>query len=111
MAELTIITNNVPRDLIEAYELTAEERSEFDYLNWQAIDEGTDSATFFRYKGTLYDFGEFESLNHRYQLARENEDKLKDWSGIQPDSFFSGLLIRWPVCEDVERLVIARYYC
>ena len=53
-----IRTNNVPRFVVDAYELTLAERAEFDYLNWDAIDAGEDSASFFRFKGTTYDLGE-----------------------------------------------------
>jgi hypothetical protein len=59
-----ITTNNVPRDLIEAHELTEHERAEFDYLNWPAIDRGEDSATFVRYHGVLYDLAEFLRTEH-----------------------------------------------
>lgn len=54
---ITIRTNNVPRPTIDAYELTDNERKEFDYLKWDKIDAGEDSATFFRFKGQLYDLG------------------------------------------------------
>jgi hypothetical protein len=57
MSNLTVKTNNVPRLLIDAYELSEKERAEFDYLDWQKIDAGEDSATFFRYKGQLFDLG------------------------------------------------------
>lgn len=39
-----IVTNNVPRDVIDAWKLTREERVEFDYLDWDAIDAGIDTA-------------------------------------------------------------------
>jgi hypothetical protein len=38
MSNLTVKTNNVPRLLIDAYELSEKERAEFDYLDWEAID-------------------------------------------------------------------------
>ena len=59
MSEVTVITNNVPRFVVEAYELSADERADFDYLDWTAIEAGEDSATFVRYKGELLDIGEF----------------------------------------------------
>ena len=31
--DVVIITNNVPRDIVESWELTAKERAEFDYLD------------------------------------------------------------------------------
>jgi hypothetical protein len=112
--QLTIVTNHVPRFVIESHELTKDEQSEFDYLDWPAIERGEDSRQFFRYRGQLYDLGEFETTE-RYQLARQGW--LKGWHGIQPDSFFSGLLIKWPTEDwsssalDFERIIIARYYC
>lgn len=36
----TIKTNNVPRELIDAWQLTQAEQAEFDYLDWAAIAEG-----------------------------------------------------------------------
>jgi hypothetical protein len=31
-----ITTNNVPREILDGWELTAREREDFDYLNWVA---------------------------------------------------------------------------
>ena len=44
MADIVIRTNNVPRDLVDAWELSPKERAEFDYIDWQAIEDGRDSA-------------------------------------------------------------------
>lgn len=99
MSDITIITNNVPRDVIEAYELTPKEREEFDYINWKDIEEGKDSAMFFRYKGQLYDLGEFEALR---------DSRFSGWNGISSDTFFSGILIRW--MNLFEQVVVGRYY-
>lgn len=87
MSSRRIITNNHARPLIDAYELTEAERKEFDYLDWDAIDEGEDSASFFRYKGRLYELGEFMRTN-------DNGD-FKEWDGYSSDSFFSGTLVRY----------------
>jgi hypothetical protein len=46
---MKVVTNNVPRDVIDAWRLTREERVEFDYLDWEAIDAGTDTASFVRF--------------------------------------------------------------
>ena len=102
MSDLTIVTNNVPRDVIDAWELTAEEREEFDYLDWPAIERGEDSASFFRYKGDLYDLGEF------MRWDGVPFSPLAAWDGYQSDSFFSGTLVRY--CADFERVVVARFY-
>ena len=102
MSELTVVTNNVPRDVVEAYELSEAERSEFDYLDWEAIERGEDSASFIRYRGELIDLGEFERWDNPASPTRQG------WDGIRTDSFFSGLLVRY--CDDFERVVVARYY-
>jgi hypothetical protein len=95
---MKLITNNQPRLLIDAYELTATERTEFDYLDWQAIDQGNDSATFFRYRGRLYDLGEF---------MRSTDPNLKGWHGYAADSFFSGVVIK--LSDDGDYVTVATY--
>lgn len=102
MSELTIITNNVPRDVLDAWELSEAERAEFDYLNWDALETGEESASFFRYKGEVYDLGEF------MRWDGVPFSPLAAWDGYQSDTFFSGLLVRY--VEDSERVVVARYY-
>lgn len=99
MSDLTVITNNVPRHTIDACDLTPQERSEFDYLAWDAIDRGEESATFFRFKGTLYDLGEF--------LRTENP-ALSGWDGISTDTFFSATVIR--LVDNGESVVVARVF-
>lgn len=101
MSELRITTNHVPRPVIDAWELTATERGEFDYLDWDGISEGRDSASFVRYRGELYDLGEFEVWTNPESPMREG------WDGFRSDSFFSGLVIRW--CDDYESVVVGRY--
>jgi hypothetical protein len=93
---LTTRTNNVPRDVLDASELTERERAEFDYLDWRAIDAGTGSASFFRYRGQLFDLGEFLRTN------------LAPWDGIATDTFFSATVVRY--VEDGERVIVGRVY-
>ena len=102
MSELTIITNSVPRDILEAWDLSPAEREQFDYVDWPAVERGEDSAQFIRYKGELVDLGEFEVWDNPASPTRQG------WDGIRSDSFFSGLLVRY--VEDFERVVVARYY-
>jgi hypothetical protein len=88
-----VITNNVPRSIIDGYELTEQERAEFDYLDWPAIDEGTDSASFFRYKGELYDLGEF---TRDYGITKDAglPEHLSKRDGYLSDSAFSAIVVR-----------------
>ena len=95
---MKITTNHVPRDVVDALELSADERAEFDYLDWPAIDRGEDSASFVRFKGELYDLGEFERWDNPASPTREG------WDGFRSDSFFSGLVVRY--VDDCERVVV-----
>lgn len=92
----TIKTNNVPRDVVDAYELTADERKEFDYIDWAAVERGEESASFFRFKGEVYDLGEFEVTT------------LEGWDGMQTDSFFSATVVRF--VDNFERVIVGRMY-
>ncbi len=104
---MEIRTNNVPRDIIDAYELTVDDRAEFDYIDWTAVDDGALSPQFFRYRGTLYDIGEFSS---DYGITRGAglPAHLAQWDGYQSDTFFSATVIRF--ADDYERVVIGRVY-
>jgi hypothetical protein len=99
---LTIITNNVPRDVVDAWELSADERAEFDYFNWDALERGEDSASFVRYKGELLDLREFQVWDNPSSPLRP------DWDGFRSDTFFSGALVRY--VDNCERVVMGRYF-
>lgn len=93
---LVVITNNVPREIIDGWQLTAKEREEFDYIDWNRIEEGNDSASFFRYKGELYDLHEF---------MRSPEP---GWDGYQSWSYSNGLVVRY--VNDYEDVVVGYFY-
>lgn len=110
MSELTIVTNNVPRDILDAFELSETERAEFDYLDWAAIDEGRDSRSFVRYKGELIDLSDLDGPTSYGQSQVSGElTPLYAWHAYRSDSFFSGLVFRWPD-EDCETVIVGRYY-
>jgi hypothetical protein len=93
---MEIITNNVPRLLIDGYDLTEEERKKFDY--------DVDEVAFFRYKGEVYDLGDFD--------AASSINGLKEWDGYMAQAFYFGLVIKW-VREDgrmdYDRVIVGRY--
>lgn len=99
---ITIITNHRERPVVEAYELNRDEREEFDYIDWPAVDRGEASASFVRYKGELHDLGEFTHTSDLHQAP-----ELRTWHGYQSDSFFSGLVVRYS--DDFEYVVVGRY--
>ena len=105
---LKITTNNHPRPIIAEYELSAEERKEFDYLDWDAIDRGEDSRSFFRYRGQLYDLNDIPSTRPG-MWGGYPELHAKGWDGFASDSFFSGVAVRYT--EDFESVVVALVTC
>lgn len=94
MNTLTIRTNNVPRQLIYGYQLTEAEREEFDYLD----DDALDSQDFFRFKGKVYDLSQF---------LRCEGSELTEWEGYSPDSYFSGLVVKY--AED-DSVIVGQYF-
>lgn len=92
------ITNNVPRHIIDASSLTPAEREQFDYLDWDAIEDGRGSASFVCYLGELYDLGEFERCG------------IPGWDGQQTDSAFSATVIRFVQADYDDAVVVGRVY-
>ena len=82
---MEIKTNNQPRNLIYSYELTEKEMQEFDYLTDEEIAE----RDFVRYKGIVYDLEEF--------IVSSPEE----WDGFHPESFFSGILVKYVNSDQV----------
>jgi hypothetical protein len=91
---MKIITNNRPRPLLYGCELTPEEAAEFDYMS----PDDLAAADFVRYKGRLYDVGEFLRA----------PESLPGWDGHMPNSYFSGTVIRLDAAGDYA--VIGRYF-
>lgn len=102
---MSVTTNNVPRHTLDAYELDATERKQFDYIDWPAVERGEASATFVRYRGELIDLGDFEVVGHTLQMAQRLG--LAAWHGWRPDSFYSAVVIRY--AEDNESVVVGLY--
>jgi len=101
----TIRTNNHKRQVLNRWELTAKESAEFDYL---AEDEGQ----FFRFKGTVYDLGEFSRItapgSARSHPMECQAPEFHGWDSYLSDSYFSGVLIKFAV--DFESVIVAQYF-
>ena len=100
MSEPKITTNHVPRDLIFGYELTDDERREFDYIDIEELDHHR----FFRYKGIIYDTNEFESTQ-----GLPTDSVLSSWQGFQSSSAFHAVVIRFS--DDFESVIVGNYTC
>jgi len=103
MTDLRVITNNVPRDIVEAWELTKAEQAEFDYYDWEKVEQGEESPQFFRYKGELHDLGEF-TADIGIMRGSGLPPCLSRWDAYRSDTFFSALVVRY--VDDFERVVV-----
>lgn len=108
---MNIKTNNQPRDIIHHYELTDKEKKELDYIDW---DTEGDDFTGFRYKGQIYDLGEFVRIIPQGQTGGpfahyDHNGTLKGWQGIATDSFFSGTLVRYT--PDLDGVIVGWFCC
>ena len=101
---MKIKTNNVPRRLVYGYELTQKEAADFDYLSPDELSVHD----FVRYKGQVYDMGEFMRIDKTVAQHSQREE-WEDWHGYSSDSFFSGVLVRFS--HDGESVVLATYFC
>lgn len=99
---MQIITNNKPRNITFGFELTDQEKKEFDYI------QNIDDAQFFRYKGQVYDLGEFMRIDPNTAPHPHRKDWEK-WQGYMSDSYFSGLLVKYT--HECESVIVARYSC
>lgn len=110
---MRITTNNVPRDILHAWNLTLAELSEFDYLI-DKPDNATDEelqqlwydcgASFFRYRGEVYDMGEFMRIE-------PNSVHFEGWDGYRSDSFLAVCLFGlWMITKRLLSLCILASY-
>ena len=103
---MKITTNHNRREIISEYQLTPEERKEFDYLDWDAMERGEDSRSFVRFKGTLYDLSDTEPGPGSSGMP----DSLKDWHAYVSDTFFSGVVFRYVREDDEDMIICGTYY-
>jgi hypothetical protein len=83
-------TNNHARDLLSFYELTEEQRAEFDYIDEE--DERY-SLRFFIFRGMAWDSNEFMCTD------------MPNYDGVQGQSYFDAVAIRY--VEDYQRVVVS----
>lgn len=95
---MKIITNNQPRQLLGWWDLTDNEKQEFD---WLETEEEQCSTEFFRYKRQVYTLEEF--------VLPCRDGALSDWDGLHATSAFSAVLIKYTHGHDDE-IVVGRYY-
>jgi hypothetical protein len=103
MSELKIITNHHARDIIYWYELSDKEKLEFDWI--EGSNHDPEEFNFFRYKGNVYCTDDFMRCEGHFP---------GNWDGYCNDTYFSGILIKYPVEEwgelDTEHIIIGFFY-
>ena len=105
-----IITNYHWRDLLYFHELTSDQqawvRKEHDWVD--SSDTVTwEDVQFFEYKGWIYTLDDFMRIEHH------PDSEFSSWDSYSGDTYFSGVLIRFPDSEDYEhdeKIQIATYY-
>tara|TARA_B100000945_G_scaffold310073_1_gene301600 strand:- start:188 stop:478 length:291 start_codon:yes stop_codon:yes gene_type:complete len=94
---MKIKNNNHFRPVLYWHDLTEAEQRE----NASAYD-GVKDSSFFRYRGQVYDLGEF--LSARGNGAHE---LVNDWDGYHNDSYFSAVLVKYSECQDFVKVGLA----
>jgi len=94
---MKIKTNNHFRPVIYWQDLEASEQSELSG-SYDTIEE----SSFFRYRGHVYNLGEF--LSARGNGAHE---LVNDWDGYHNDSFFSAVLVKYSDDGDAVKVGLA----
>jgi hypothetical protein len=92
-----ITTNYHWRELVAFDQLPVEARKDFDYVT----GEDEFSPRFVQYRNRWYDTTDCDGLARNIGIT--------DWDLYQSDSFYSGVVFRWPVIEDDRGRVETRY--
>lgn len=104
MSELHIISNYHARDILRWGQLTGEEQEEFDWIE----EEQQNEHEFFRYKQSAYCLADF------MRIANHPDEEFSSWDGYSNDTFFSGILVKYPSDEwgNIEDgIIVGWYYC
>ena len=104
-------TNNHRRELLTLADIPADVRSDwFDYVT----EEDAYSPRFIHYRGSWYDTHEFSSIADGISPAGQ-PNHFSAWDGVQSDSHFSGVVLRWVTndddYDDYDAVIIGAYYC
>ena len=102
IGNIEVVTDNKRRLIIDGYQLSERERKEFDYIDDFSF------AYFVRYKGELYDLGDFMILNPQTVGVEPSLGSI-GWHGYASDSYFSGIVMRYAEGDD-DRVIIGTYY-
>lgn len=92
-------TNLMPRYRIDWYELSEAEQKELDYID---SDEQEAAFSGFRFKGQVWDLGEFVRTEEGGALHKA------DWHGCSAQSAFHGVVVH--MCSDNDYVVVGQVF-
>lgn len=101
---MPVETTGEPVTLLEASEIEEEDRDDFAYMDWDALDAGRDSATFFQYKGRMYDYATLEDNDAQSGITGGGYI----WDKFMPDSYYSGIVVHETPIDG--EIIVGSYY-
>jgi len=104
-----VITNNKPRETLYYWELTDKQRAIVDDYHDYLSEEEKHDMQFIPYKNHIYAISDFMSLHNKVYCPNP-PDFMQGWDGCLSDSFFSGILIKFPCNYDTDFVVMGWYW-
>ena len=95
---MNICTNNVPRETVCYWDISAKYQEWFDYLT---EDEKWD-CRLFKYRGEYYDYYQFDYVNPEHPAYRALY--ALGWNGVQSQSAFDAVVIKY--CADDGTIIV-----
>lgn len=106
---LNIVTNGHARPIVYAYELTQREIASAGMSPDDVRQSSEDGESFVRYRGSVIPLNDFSAS---WGMSRDSglPGELAGWHGYLSDSYFSGLVIRYPDESDTDYVVVGRFW-
>lgn len=99
--QITVRSNFHHVPIIYGWQLSDKEKREFNY--YSSLSD-LHEASFFRYKGRVYNIEEFSIFQDK-----DRPDVFKKWEAFSNDCFRSGLVIRYAPNTDFECLQVGEW--
>lgn len=103
MPDITIRSNFHKIDILAGWQLSNKEKRQFYY--YSSLSD-LHEASFFRYRGRVYDMEEFSI----FQDANR-PDAFKNWEAYSNDTYSSGLVIRFAPDTNFECIQVGYWFC
>lgn len=103
------VTNGHARPIVYAYELTPREIASAGMTPDEVRQESENGTAYVRYRGNVIPVNDFSAS---WGMSRESglPSEFAGWHGYLSDSYFSGLVIRFPDESDTDFVVIGRFW-